>query len=198
MTLVRPRFVRQYRCAADIFLMDQYPLPSQPLTWLSDSLDQARSLAGEDRVWAVVQAFGGAGSADGGWPRMPHPRGDTRPDLFVFGARSQGDYVLRLPACFARAVLEFSQTTGVSNQFHPSLAARRAKAPQNHRPNAHALPNRLFGPTGGARGSLAQKPKNPADRGQCAAPPGAGRNKMPLSAGKYGPRALEPGQAGRI
>jgi hypothetical protein len=44
MAILRPRFVASYRKAADIFMMDQYPVPSQPMTWLSDSIDLAQSL----------------------------------------------------------------------------------------------------------------------------------------------------------
>lgn len=44
---VRPRFVQTYRQAAEIFMMDQYPVPSQPMTWLSQSIDLAHSILRE-------------------------------------------------------------------------------------------------------------------------------------------------------
>jgi len=70
--MVRPRFVSEYGPAYDAFFMDQYPVPGQPLTWLADSIAQARQEAGHGRqVWAVVQAFGGGRLAPYGWTRRP-------------------------------------------------------------------------------------------------------------------------------
>ena len=50
-----------YAPAADIIMTDPYPIPFEPLSWLSTSLDEIRtSLAGDPskRLWAVIQAFG--------------------------------------------------------------------------------------------------------------------------------------------
>jgi len=70
--MVRSRAVRQYRLCADVFMMDQYPIPNMPLTWLSDSIDEAlASIQPSQTVWAVIQAFGGDLSAGQGWPRLP-------------------------------------------------------------------------------------------------------------------------------
>ncbi|MCK4389260.1 MAG: hypothetical protein KAV83_03350 [Desulfobacterales bacterium] len=79
MAIIRPQFVRHYRGASDIFMMDQYPVPSMPMTWLSDSIDTARGILATnvdeggrpETVWAVVQAFGGPNHEPAGWPRMP-------------------------------------------------------------------------------------------------------------------------------
>ena len=71
MAMVRPQCVTGYYCGADVFMMDQYPIPNMPFTWLSGSIDQARELAGPGRIWAVVQAFGGGKWENSGWPRMP-------------------------------------------------------------------------------------------------------------------------------
>ncbi|MGA1845093.1 MAG: hypothetical protein ACMUIS_11075 [bacterium] len=71
MAVVRPRFVKQYRDACHIVMLDQYPIPSQPLTWLSDSLDEACREVGTERIWAVIQAFGGDEYAAQGWPVFP-------------------------------------------------------------------------------------------------------------------------------
>ncbi|MGA1795145.1 MAG: hypothetical protein ACMUIL_04710 [bacterium] len=71
MAVVRPRFVEQFRDACHIVMLDQYPIPSQPLTWLSDSLDEARQEVGMERIWAVIQAFGGDEYAAQGWPVFP-------------------------------------------------------------------------------------------------------------------------------
>jgi hypothetical protein len=50
-----------YAPAADVIMTDPYPIPFEPLSWLSTSLDEIRtSLAGDPskRLWAVIQAFG--------------------------------------------------------------------------------------------------------------------------------------------
>lgn len=73
--IVRPRAVEQYAAVYDAVFMDQYPVPSQPLNWLADSVAIARGLVRPDgQVWAVVQAFGGGKFAKMGWPRLPHPQ----------------------------------------------------------------------------------------------------------------------------
>ncbi len=70
MAMVRPEFVAAYKDAADIILMDQYPVPHNPLIWLSKSMDEARQ-AGAGDVWAVIQVFGGQGWKGKGWDREP-------------------------------------------------------------------------------------------------------------------------------
>jgi len=73
MANVRPWALSRYMDTAEIFAMDQYPVPSQPMTWLSDSMDQAGSLVrGTNReVWSIIQAFGGKSAARHGWPAFP-------------------------------------------------------------------------------------------------------------------------------
>ena len=72
MANVRPQCVADYRDASDVFMMDQYPIPSMPMTWLSDSMDEARELAGDGKeIWAIIQAFGGEKMARHGWPEFP-------------------------------------------------------------------------------------------------------------------------------
>lgn len=71
MAVVRPRVCRDYLDAADFFLLDQYPVPHMPMTWLSDSMDRAARDVGRSRMAAVVQAFGGRKWSGWGWPRMP-------------------------------------------------------------------------------------------------------------------------------
>ncbi|MBN1273507.1 MAG: hypothetical protein JXB26_14665 [Candidatus Aminicenantes bacterium] len=49
-----------YWAATDVVMSDQYPVPFNPLSWLSESLDEARFAAGDEankKVWAVIQAF---------------------------------------------------------------------------------------------------------------------------------------------
>jgi hypothetical protein len=49
---------KYYSPAADVVLEDLYPIPKQPLTWLSDSIDEVHLLLGRDKpVWAIVQAY---------------------------------------------------------------------------------------------------------------------------------------------
>jgi hypothetical protein len=50
-----------YAPAADIIMTDPYPIPFEPLSWLSANLDEIHAAVGSDpakRVWAVIQAFG--------------------------------------------------------------------------------------------------------------------------------------------
>jgi hypothetical protein len=50
-----------YAPAADVIMTDPYPIPFEPLSWLSTALDEIRTcLAGDPskRLWAVIQAFG--------------------------------------------------------------------------------------------------------------------------------------------
>jgi hypothetical protein len=71
MAVVRPQKVRDYASASDFFMMDQYPVPSMPMVWLSDSMDEAAAIVGRERIVSVIQAFGGGEEAKHGWPRMP-------------------------------------------------------------------------------------------------------------------------------
>jgi hypothetical protein len=69
--MVRTRFLPYYTFCSDWLLVDPYPVPNRPLTWLSDSLDQAKKQVGANRVMAVIQAFGGEANASRGWSRFP-------------------------------------------------------------------------------------------------------------------------------
>jgi len=55
--LVRAKRAWDYAPAADILMIDTYPIPRMPLTWLSDSLEEAKQWAMGRPVWAVIQAF---------------------------------------------------------------------------------------------------------------------------------------------
>ncbi len=72
MAVVRPRTVDFYTGGADYFMMDQYPVPSMPMNWLSDSMEEAAGHVGNHRLMSVIQAFGGAKYAASGWPRLPN------------------------------------------------------------------------------------------------------------------------------
>jgi hypothetical protein len=62
---VRSNKVADYAPAADVVMVDPYPIPHRPLTWLSDSIDEARQSARDDKhVWSVIQAFNWAEGND--------------------------------------------------------------------------------------------------------------------------------------
>lgn len=69
--MLRPQMVETYRNAADVFMIDPYPVPNMPMTWLSDSLAEAARHVSKERLWAVIQAFGGEKYVKDGWPRQP-------------------------------------------------------------------------------------------------------------------------------
>lgn len=72
--MVRPEQVGRYAEVYDAVFMDQYPISSQPLNWLADSIATAQGLIRPGgQVWAVVQAFGGGKFSKMGWPRLPNP-----------------------------------------------------------------------------------------------------------------------------
>jgi hypothetical protein len=71
MAVVRPQGCRDYLEAADFFMMDQYPVPDMPMSWLSDSMDRAAQDVGRGRLLSVIQAFGGGKHAAYRWKRPP-------------------------------------------------------------------------------------------------------------------------------
>ncbi|MFQ5716898.1 MAG: hypothetical protein ACE5GQ_07315, partial [Nitrospinales bacterium] len=55
---IRSRKVVDYAPAVDIAMVDPYPIPHMPVTWLSDSIDEARRAIDDKKpVWAVIQVF---------------------------------------------------------------------------------------------------------------------------------------------
>ncbi len=71
MAIVRPQMIPFYAQSADYFMLDQYPVPNMPMTWLSESIDEGAQYVGRDRLQSVIQAFGDDTLAAGGWPRLP-------------------------------------------------------------------------------------------------------------------------------
>lgn len=69
--MLRPQMVEPYRDSADIFMLDPYPVPHMPMTWMSDTLEEAARHVPRERLWAVIQAFGGGKYVKDGWPRRP-------------------------------------------------------------------------------------------------------------------------------
>lgn len=71
MAIVRPQGIAEYAGSSDFFMLDQYPVPFMPMTWLSASMDQAAGIVGRNRLQSVIQAFGGGDWSSEGWPRLP-------------------------------------------------------------------------------------------------------------------------------
>ena len=71
MAVVRPQVIPDYEQAADFFMLDQYPVPFMPMSWLTYSMDVAADAVGRERLQSVIQAFGGEKWGKYGWPRMP-------------------------------------------------------------------------------------------------------------------------------
>ena len=70
--MLRSGKVATYRDVYDAFFLDQYPVPTQPMGWLSDSISEAKdALTPQQQAWAVIQAFGGGEFVRLGWPRRP-------------------------------------------------------------------------------------------------------------------------------
>lgn len=74
-TLVRAEKVKDYGQCADIVMVDPYPIPRKPVTWLSESIDRVKELLPYRPVWAVIQAFDWSafpyGQEDRSWGRDP-------------------------------------------------------------------------------------------------------------------------------
>ncbi len=60
LALVRSKRAGDYGDAVDILMVDTYPIPRRPMTWLSDSIDESSgSMSNRGKqVWAIIQAFG--------------------------------------------------------------------------------------------------------------------------------------------
>lgn len=74
-TLVRADTAEDYGECADIIMVDPYPIPRRPITWLSESIDKVKKLFPYKPVWAVIQAFDWSafpyGEEDREWGRDP-------------------------------------------------------------------------------------------------------------------------------
>ena len=58
MTVLRGHKTHDYAAATDVIMVDPYPIPKMPFTWLSDTVDEARQAVNASKpVWAVIQAF---------------------------------------------------------------------------------------------------------------------------------------------
>ncbi len=59
MATVRPSYCREYLRGADFFMLDQYPFPNMPMSWLGDAMDRAA------RERAGTGSFGHQAFSDG-------------------------------------------------------------------------------------------------------------------------------------
>ncbi|MFQ5786946.1 MAG: hypothetical protein ACE5H1_03115, partial [Thermodesulfobacteriota bacterium] len=60
LALLRSKKASDYGDAVDVLMVDTYPIPRRPMTWLSDSIDESSMSMSKKgkQVWAVIQAFG--------------------------------------------------------------------------------------------------------------------------------------------
>ncbi len=76
LALVRSKRAIDYGDAVDVLMIDTYPVPRMPMTWLSDSIDESRSVPGYGKqVWAIIQAFDWSYFRDD--PRLKNARNPT-------------------------------------------------------------------------------------------------------------------------
>ncbi len=101
MAVLRAQSVPFYAKSADYFMMDQYPVPSMPMTWLSDSLEKTAGYVGRHRLMSVIQAFGGEEYAAYGWPRLPNFKEMYNLAILSVIHGSRGIYFYTFPAISA-------------------------------------------------------------------------------------------------
>jgi len=59
MAIVHPQVIPFYEKGADYFMLDQYPVPNMPMSWLSDSMDEAALHVGRGRLQSVIHGSRG-------------------------------------------------------------------------------------------------------------------------------------------
>jgi hypothetical protein len=126
MAVVRPQVCRDYAAASDFFMMDQYPVPNMPMTWLSDSMDRAANDIGRNRLASVIQAFGGKKYANSGWPRLPTwQEMDCLAFLsVVHGSRAIFFYTFRKIGSTEEGRERLGRIVGRLNRLYPWLVER--------------------------------------------------------------------------
>ena len=129
MAVVRPRVCGDYGQAADFFMLDQYPVPFMPMTWLSDCMGEcSEKLSGSGRLAAVIQAFGGERWKDLGWPRLPDERemGCLAFLAVVNGARGIFFYTYGVMGETKQGREALGHVVGRLNQVYPWLAVENS------------------------------------------------------------------------
>ncbi len=149
--MLRPQMVAEYREATDVFLLDPYPVPNMPMSWLADTIEEAARHASRERLWAVVQAFGGAKFQKEGWPRPPTLAEMRCLTYLALVHGVHGLFYFSYPEVRADAAAweDLKKIVGELGQLHPwlmapnSLAGLRCdmtspfKADANGRPAVH-------------------------------------------------------------
>jgi len=126
MATVRPSYCREYLRASDFFMIDNYPFPDMPMSWLGDSLDRAAEEAGRDRLLSVIQAF-----SDGDyWPSLP---GWRQMDCLAFlsivhGSRGIFFYTWSVIGKTAEGRANLGRVVGRLNKIYPWLLEKNLMA----------------------------------------------------------------------
>jgi hypothetical protein len=125
MAIVRPRHARDYLGAADYFMMDQYPFPHRPMTWLSDAMDEAAADTGRDRLMSVIQAF----TEGEAWPSLP---GWRQMDCLAFlsivhGSRGIFFYTWSVMGRTEEGRARLGRVVGRLNRVYPWLLVKNAE-----------------------------------------------------------------------
>lgn len=64
----KPQYYSRFAGSYDIFMVDPYPIPKEPLTMVSTRIDLARKAVGDNhKIWAILQAFGYQNEHSNGW-----------------------------------------------------------------------------------------------------------------------------------
>ncbi|MHB8909250.1 MAG: glycoside hydrolase family 10 protein [Syntrophales bacterium] len=127
MATVRPTYCREYLRASDFFMLDQYPFPNMPMSWLADSMDRAAREAGRDRLLSVIQAF-----SDGDhWPSLP---GWRQMDCLAFlsvvhGSRGLFFYTWSIIGKTPEGRENLGRVVGRLNQVYPWLLEKNLDEP---------------------------------------------------------------------
>jgi len=143
MAIVRPQVCGEYVDGADFFMLDQYPVPYMPMTWLSDCMDECAEGIGQSaerevlgakrigqgasgRLASVIQAFGGKG-------RLDHPRLPTRQEMdclaflsVVHGSRGVFFYTYSWIGKTEQGRESLGRVVGRLNQVYPWLVEKNS------------------------------------------------------------------------
>jgi hypothetical protein len=142
MAMVRPQAIPFYDQAADYFMLDQYPVPTMPMTWLAESMDDAAQHVGRGRLQSVIQAFGDEKHAMGGWPRLPTYEEMSCLSFLSVVHGSRGIYFFTFPSITAssRGKADFTRLVKQLNSIKSWLLIQNAAEPVALRMTS---PNRL-------------------------------------------------------
>ena len=127
MATVRPAYVREYLPGSDFFMIDNYPFPNLPMSWLGDAMDRAARDVSRDRLLSVIQAF-----ADGDvWPSLP---GWQQMDCLAFlsivhGSRGIFFYTWSVIGKTGEGRANLGRVAGRLNKIYPWLLEKNLERP---------------------------------------------------------------------